>query len=156
MTVQPDTETTPAEEPWDRTSGPVHAYFGLTYANFLIWHRAHMQSMPLEWQRRFVDLAEEFSAAYPDAGALCYEVATVRDAYVGDLTAGELAALGVTRGDGGDDEDGDAAYYDKSGRELTVHDHIGVPVPDPVPHYKHAYLPPDEAAIAAVKAQRES
>ncbi|HEY1668559.1 MAG TPA: hypothetical protein VGG54_22940 [Trebonia sp.] len=149
MTVQPDTETIPAEEPWDRTSGPVHAQFGLTYANFLIWHRAHMQSMPLEWQRRFVDLSEEFSAAYPVAGSLCYEVATVRDAYVNELTDDEMRQLGVERGD-----DGEGFY--RSGCELNEHEHIGVPVPDPVPHYRHAYLPPDEAAIAAVKAQRES
>jgi hypothetical protein len=146
-----------AEEPYERTSGPVHAKFGLTYANFLVLHRAHLQSMPLEWQTRLVDLLEDLDAAYPDRDSTEFEVTTVRDSYVGDLTSDELALAGVTRGDDADelDEASDVPYYDKTGRELTVHDHVGVPVPDPVPHYRHAYLPPDEAAITEARQARE-
>ena len=133
-----------AEQPYERTSGPVHAKFGLTYANFLVIHRAQLQSMPLDWQARFVDLLEDLDAAYPDPGP-DFEVATVRDAYVEELTDDELKLLGIAR-DCGEDE---TTYTDKTGRELRGGAHVGIPVPDPVPYYKHAYLPPDEAAIAA-------
>jgi hypothetical protein len=37
----------------------VHAWFSLSYANYLVWPRSALQSMPAEWQRRFVELAEE-------------------------------------------------------------------------------------------------
>ena len=40
------------ERTYERTSGPVHGWFGLTYANFLVVHRAQLQSMPLDWQRQ--------------------------------------------------------------------------------------------------------
>jgi hypothetical protein len=149
-----DEQTTAAEEPYQRTSGPVHTKFGLTYANFLVLHRAHLQSMPLEWQTRLVDLLEDLDAAYPDRDSTEFEVTTVRDMYVGDLTPDEMTLAGITRGDEDDDEERETVYYDKSGRELTIHDHVGIPVPDPVPHYKHAYLPPDEAAIARDRNQR--
>jgi hypothetical protein len=33
---------------------------------------------------------------------------------------------------------------------------VGLPIPDPVPPYRHAYLPPDEAAIAALRAARQT
>ncbi len=148
--------TTPiAEQPYERTDGPVHMWFGLSYASFLVWHRTHMQSMPLGWQRRFVELAEELDAAYPDHRGTDYEVATVRDAYVGELTDAEMAQLGITRGDEDDPED-IGEYYDRDGRALQGGQHVGIPVPDPVPHYRHAYLPPDEKAIAAVRSAREA
>ncbi|HWG00475.1 MAG TPA: hypothetical protein VG164_01335 [Trebonia sp.] len=140
-----------AEEPYERTSGPVHTWFGLTYANFLVIHRARLQSMPLDWQGRFTGLLDDLHAAYPDLGIPCFEVTTVKDTYVGDLTEQEMQQLGITRGDDSDSDDADPVYYDRTGRELSVHDHVGIPVPDPVPHYKHAYLPPDEAAITEAR-----
>ncbi len=138
-------------ERYERTSGPVHGWFGLTYANFLVIHRAQLQSMPADWQERFVELLEDLGAAYAHLDVPDFEVATVRDSYVGDLTPDEMRLLGITRDDDGDDD----AYYDRTGRELSTHDHVGVPVPDPVPHYRHAYLPPDETAIAAARRDRE-
>jgi hypothetical protein len=147
--------TTETERPDERASGPVHLWFSLSYANFLVWHRAHMQSMPLEWQHRFVELAEELEAAYADFAATQYEVQTVRDAYVGELTDDEMKQLGIDQGDE-DDPDGDSGeYYDRDGRTLQAGEHVGIPVTDPVPHYRHACLPPDEQAIAAVRAARQ-
>jgi hypothetical protein len=144
------------EEPYERTDGPVHGWFGLTYANFLVIHRAMLQSMPLDWQRRFVELLEDMNAAYTDLDIPDFEVKTVEDTYVNELTEAQMQALGITRGDGDDEDDEDwkATYYDRDGRELDEHGHVGVPVPDPIPHYRHAYLPPDEAAIAAWRAVR--
>jgi len=46
---------------WD---GPVHVAFGLTYASYLVWPRVLMTAMPLDWQERFVALADEFSDAW--------------------------------------------------------------------------------------------
>jgi len=44
---------------------PVHDWFGLTYANYLVLPRSLLQSMPEAWQARFVacldELREEFS-----------------------------------------------------------------------------------------------
>lgn len=149
-----------AEEPYERTSGPVHGWFGLTYANFAVVHRARLQSMPVEWQQRYVDLMEELSAAYDGQPDPEFEVTTVRWEYVEDLGSDERGQLGITSGDGDEDEDydperdyGPVEYYDRDGNALGLCARVAVPVPDPVPHYRHAYLPPDEAAIAARRAE---
>ena len=44
---------------------PVHLMFGLTYASWLVWPRVVMQAMPIEWQERFVALAEEMGEKFP-------------------------------------------------------------------------------------------
>jgi hypothetical protein len=38
---------------------PVHEFFGLSYSNYIVLPRSVLQSMPLEWQRRFIRLVEE-------------------------------------------------------------------------------------------------
>lgn len=158
MTTTASQDTASAEEPYERTSGPVHLWFSLSYCNFLVWHRAHMQSMPLEWQQRFVELAEELDAAYPDGTVVDYEVNTVRFSYVSELTGAEMRQLGITVSDGedeGDAEDGPhTEYYLKDGQAVPVYHRVGIPAPDPVPHYKRSYLPPDEGAIASLRAFR--
>lgn len=40
-------------------SEPIHEYFGLTYSNYLVLPRSILQSMPGEWQDKFVALLEE-------------------------------------------------------------------------------------------------
>jgi hypothetical protein len=42
---------------------PIHAFFSLTYANYLVLHRSFLQSMPLEWQQQFVPLLEQLEQA---------------------------------------------------------------------------------------------
>ncbi|MDE3022957.1 MAG: hypothetical protein KGI54_14055 [Pseudomonadota bacterium] len=42
-----------------KDSGPIHYWFGLTYSSYLVLPRSILQSMPIEWQRKFVDLLEE-------------------------------------------------------------------------------------------------
>jgi hypothetical protein len=49
-----------------RESGPVHQYFGLTYASYKVLPRTLLQSMPIEWQCRFVQLMRELEDAYLD------------------------------------------------------------------------------------------
>lgn len=143
------------EEPCERTDGPVHEWFGLTYVNFLVWHRSRMQSMPLEWQRRFVELAEELAAAYPDDTPE-YEVTTVRRECVSDLSDAEMRFLGIGFSDDEDEGDERQEYYLKDGTAVSPYERVGLPVRDPVPHYDRGrtYLPPDESAIAAVRQAR--
>lgn len=43
--------------------GPIHDWFGLTYANYLVLHRTVLQSMPGEWQDRFVACLTELDHA---------------------------------------------------------------------------------------------
>lgn len=45
--------------------GPVWNAFGMTYAAYAVFRRRALQSMPVEWQQRFVDLIEEFHDAMP-------------------------------------------------------------------------------------------
>lgn len=60
------------------TTEPVHEYFGLSYCNFLVVHRSIAQSMPTEWQRRFVDLMSEADRAVKDAGIETASSYTIR------------------------------------------------------------------------------
>jgi hypothetical protein len=56
----------------DRThsdsSEPVHSWFELSYSNYLCLPRSVLQSMPEEWQRRFVACLEEMDAMTTSAG----------------------------------------------------------------------------------------
>lgn len=42
----------------------IHGWFGLTYANYLCLPRSVLQSMPEEWQHRFVTCLEELDWAF--------------------------------------------------------------------------------------------
>lgn len=54
---------------------PIHNWFNLTYAQYLTMPRSLLQSMPVNWQRRFVKCLEEFDDHFdwlPESG--CYWV----------------------------------------------------------------------------------
>ncbi|MGN6108954.1 MAG: hypothetical protein ACTHU0_27860 [Kofleriaceae bacterium] len=38
---------------------PIHSWFGLTYSAYLVLQRTALQTMPREWQSKFVALLEE-------------------------------------------------------------------------------------------------
>lgn len=44
----------------------IHTWFSLSYANYLVLPRALLQSMPDEWQERFVACLDELEAAARD------------------------------------------------------------------------------------------
>jgi hypothetical protein len=146
----------PAEQPYERTGGPVDEWFGLSFANFLVVHRVRLQSMPLQWQRRLVGLLEELRAAYGDAADPDFQVTTVVMKCFYELTPADLAMLGVTVSSPDVDQSGEAVYIDSSGNEMDGRCLVGVPIPDPVLHYRHNYLRPDEDAIAAVRMARQT
>lgn len=45
------------ERQWEHEA--IHLWFNLTYANYLVLPRAVLQSMPDEWQERFVTCLDE-------------------------------------------------------------------------------------------------
>jgi hypothetical protein len=46
---------------------PMHGWFGLTYASYLVLPRVGLVSMPYNWQKRMAKLLEEMREAfYPD------------------------------------------------------------------------------------------
>ena len=50
---------------------PIHHFFNLTYASYLVLPRSILQSMPDEWQRRFVMMLDEIEARFgnfPEVG----------------------------------------------------------------------------------------
>lgn len=55
---------------------PIHRWFGLSYANYLVAHRSILQSMPIAWQSKFVALLEEVDekVAEADIGVPNYRV----------------------------------------------------------------------------------
>lgn len=59
----PETEPDPVE-----TNEPIHEWFGLSYANYLVLPRTVLQSMPVDWQRRMVGLLDECNEAIREAG----------------------------------------------------------------------------------------
>ncbi len=44
---------------YERTNGPVHNFFGLTYANYLVLPRSLLQSLPLDIQNRLVAVLDD-------------------------------------------------------------------------------------------------
>lgn len=46
------------------THEPIHSWFELTYANYLAIPRSILQSMPQEWQARFVQCLEELDETF--------------------------------------------------------------------------------------------
>jgi hypothetical protein len=120
----------------DRTSGPVHGWFELTYSNYLVLPRVLMQSMPVEWQERMVACLEEVREAFRDVEqAPGYKVESVEWEYPEDLGTSQREALGIAYNEDADE------YYDAVGNVVQG---CSVPVParEPLPHYRHGYVEP--------------
>ncbi|MGW5989494.1 hypothetical protein ACWFRT_13955 [Streptomyces anulatus] len=144
-----DTQHVTSTEPGDQ----IHKWFGLSYSNYLVLNRSHLQSMPAEFQQRMVDCLNELRAAYAhteQAEGFKVEAAVSRE--IGELTDTELAGLGITEDwyDGktppaglseedlnewrAEHEAGSPRYF-RDGSEADGDDEVLIPVPDPVPHY---------------------
>lgn len=52
----------------------VGTWFSLSYCAYLAVNRSLLQSMPLDWQYRFVDLLDELWAQFPDIDEPIYTV----------------------------------------------------------------------------------
>jgi hypothetical protein len=132
----------------------IHRHFSLSYANYLVLPRTLLQSMPDEWQARFVGLLDDLNDAFqhvPQAEG--YKVEAATQCEVSDLDEGQRAQLGITedwyRGEtppsacSPDDlaewqaehEDPDGPVYWRDGEEVEGDELVMLPVVDPVPHY---------------------
>jgi hypothetical protein len=156
------------------TDGPIHGWFGLSYTNYQVLHRTLMQSMPTAWQERMVACLEELAAAYehieqPEV----FDVQAGTEHIVNEMTGDELAQAGIewdwyageTPPEGlTDDEfaewraqhETETPVYYRGGGEVDPHQRVLIPRPDPIPHYRHAYIEPRFAGEqpAAEGAQR--
>jgi hypothetical protein len=126
-----DTQTTISpDEQRDRTDGPIHHHFGLTYSNYQVLHRTFMQSMPVEWQQRMVTCLDELAAAFRHVEqADAFQVTAAVECYYSDLSDDDMRELGVTRSD-----TDPSVFYDRDGTEWEADDRLLVPRPggDPV------------------------
>ncbi|MBA8827883.1 hypothetical protein FHX42_005324 [Saccharopolyspora lacisalsi] len=124
----------------------IHTHFGLSYANYLVMPRALLQSMPEDWQHRFVELLDQFENAFTHVDqASSYDVTPGEGRYLTEVSRPVLESLGWTVQHGADE----TLYYTPDGHEITgaeadVH-HVLVPSADPVPHYDRgrAYIAPN-------------
>lgn len=133
-----------------RTGGPVHTWFGLSYSNYAVLHRALMQSMPVEWQDRMVACLEELHDAFDHVEqASGYEVHACRWAYVDDLDEETQRRLGITSE--GWDGTTEIVYCDRSGSWIDRNTAcVPVPIVEPVPHYNRGrtFVEPKETATS--------
>jgi hypothetical protein len=139
MTTNTDPETTEPEA--------IHTWFGLTYANYLVFPRTLLQSMPDAWQGRFVALLEELDAAFSHVEqAQAYKVEAGEEHEVSSLTDAQLEYLGISEREDPctKDHDHGAVPYDCNGgifydsaEESDMHPGhlVLLPCKDPVPHY---------------------
>jgi hypothetical protein len=141
----------------------VHAWFGLSYSNYLVLPRTLLQSMPDEWQHRFVACLNELQDAFSHVEqAHGYKVQPAVEREVSDLSDDELKQIGYSKSDDCDcyafvdDPSGETVhipavcphevtYYDDNAGEVS-HDHrVMWPTGhDPVPHYQRGrtYIAP--------------
>lgn len=63
----------PGDLPPDPPTGPVHGWFGLSYASWMVLPRTLLQSMPIEWQASLVRLMDELERSASAAGVVIPE-----------------------------------------------------------------------------------
>lgn len=138
---------TTTDTAWNRTNGPIHGWFELTYSSYQVLPRVLMQSMPLEWQERMVACLEEMRKSFAHIEqAPGYKVEPVDWEYPEDLGDTQREALGITRED-------DGYFYDALGNVLQGPS-VPVPAREPLPHYRHGYVEPTELGRADDRGDR--
>lgn len=75
------------KEPYNIDSDPIHNWFELSYAQYLTVPRSVLQSMPEEWQGRFVRCLEELDETIdwrPKEGCYWVKLKNNKGQYVSD------------------------------------------------------------------------
>lgn len=131
----------------------IHSFFGLSYSTYLVLHRSLLQSMPGEWQARFVALLEQLRAAFAHVEQTeCYDLIPGTEALVNELTPDQMKKLGITSSldELTDDEyetfDGEVTYYsDREGREMEGYERVVLPGAELIPPYNRGrtHIEPD-------------
>lgn len=120
----------PEDGIWDREA--IHTWFNLTYSNYLVLPRSVLQSMPDEWQKRFVLCLREAEEAF---GHLDWPVYDVRALVRGcDMT---YPSCEECEGEGKDEKGEECVCCGGSGSEeprYETPENVGFRA-DPIPHY---------------------
>lgn len=129
----------------------IHAWFELTYANYLVLPRSVLQSMPDEWQHRFVGCLEEMGKAYGYLDWPAYSVqALAREADI--ITP--VMECEVCAGRGHDEDGEDCPVCEamgeiptNEGERYETPEEVGFRI-DPIPHYERGRtrIPPRMAS----------
>jgi hypothetical protein len=120
--------------------GAIHAFFGLTYADYLVVPRTVLQSMPLNWQEHFVALLRQVEETFPDLPTPAYDVRVLArgpELIFVDPPCSECDGEGI--GDGEEECSacrGSGVDENVAGDELRYEtpEEVGI-VPDPIPGY---------------------
>lgn len=129
----------------------IHTYFGLTYANYLVLNRSLLQSMPEEWQHKFVEMLGELDDEFSHIEtAQCFEVVAGVEDYAENYSIEDLKErFGITptwevpeldEDDPGYDDAWDefhceVEWINARGENLGRVGRFVKPCEDPVPHY---------------------
>ena len=124
-----------------RTPPDVHAWFGLSYANYLVLPRSVLQSMPDEWQRRFTSLMDEMNDAFGHLDWPRYDVRALarEQEHIDSEDCATCDGTGEVL-EGGLPVDSEHGCPDCGGRGLVDADRWETPedvgiIADPIPHY---------------------
>lgn len=138
-----------------QSNEPIHSYFGLSYSNYQVMPRTLLQSMPVDWQRDFVKLLEQYDKAFAHVKqADCYQVLPAEDVYLEEASEAHLIRGRYTKKEpectceyelpSGELQEcencangAEALYFDEHDNECQGHEHAIIPLvgDDPVPHY---------------------
>lgn len=119
----------------------IHTYFGLTYANYLVLHRSLLQSMPEEWQCRFVAMLDELDEEFSQVEkAWAYKVDAAVEWLVSDMSRADKERFGIEPSIPEPDGEDDDEWDDWNNNVEWFHDGERIdyflePTVDPVPHY---------------------
>lgn len=134
-------DQTPLEERAARTNGPIHGYFGLTYANYLVLQRSLLQSMPVEWQERFTACLNEIDTAISNVGLetpASYDIRILKDLpeFITEYPKCGECDDGVLDGDDCPTCEGHGQLVGKNNAEhrYQTAEEVGF-TKDPIPHY---------------------
>lgn len=122
-------------ETWREDPEPIHLWFNLTYANYLVLPRSVLQSMPQPWQARFCTLLDELHELFGGLDWPSYDVrALAREQefitpYVDCPECGEVGGDADCPTCGGETE-----IEDPEGPRYETPEEVGFR-DDPIPHY---------------------
>lgn len=128
---------------WTEEPEPIHLWFSLSYANYLVVPRSVLQSMPQEWQARFVTCLEEMHEAFGHLDWPAYDVRALRrlTELVYELPSCEACeGTGVVRDIGIEvdcpscDGNGEVEGRDRGEHRYETPEEVGFRA-DPIPHY---------------------
>lgn len=116
----------------------IHVWFELTYANYLVLPRSVLQSMPDEWQQRFVGALREMEDAFGHLDWPSYRVQVLArkpEMFQPYVDCEECDGTGEVDGGYCPHCGGEEQVEDPEGGRYETPEEVGVRT-DPIPHYQ--------------------